>query len=593
MARTFLRQDTQIRNSDAYTDSLTAGATLESGAANIQDDLDALRSQIKRALWADVAGNWYDDIPTYNSKKRGIAAVNSDLDDIEEKRLLFRSQVIVAGGVTVPDAASGTGDTIGGTAPTMTLTDAAALFTPDMVGKSITITGATTPANNGTFPIVGYTSSTVISYTNASGVAEAFAGDWSVPGANWVVLSVSGGEAPTETAAVGAVTTEGAVVAQAGTFNAHDLAEVTGQNAITPRNLVLVVDQASGDPVTSNNRRVWGLLQSEVATDGHTFNDSTQQVQISFVRRTATGDDLEACPVADIAGQAIDYSYIRRVAFDGIPETAFLTGAFVDQAGAVDVTRQNAYDNQGTTPVELAANAILDLSSAGVYWEIRDLLNASLFRITEGTTGGTTELRVFADVDELDIDAALVDFAQGATIASSKTRPIAIGVTDGLIESTAGDLEVQAAAELLFDDGNRGGSTFGVPLKLTETAQEWSDLETEYGEVSLAAMLIEAKNPGNARGTKTYANVTSTTTADTDVGGVGGGTNLDAQLPDMSTGSFLTAYDVFLNGELLRPGANSTANNDYYPGTSLANGQLRFEFVVKVNDVLCVVPYNL
>lgn len=515
MARTFLRQDTQIRNSDLYDDTVAAGATLESGAANIEDDLNALRSQIKRALWADVAGNWHDDIPTYNAKKRGIAGVNEDLDDIEEKRLLFRSQVIVSGGISVPATQ------------------------------------------------------------------------------NFVVLSVSGGETPSETAAVGAVTTEGAVVAHhAGTFGAHSLDEVAGQNAITPKNLVVVVDQATGDPITSNNQRVWGLLQSEVATDGHTFNDTDQQVQISFVRRTATGDDLEACPVADIESTDIDYSYVRRVAFDGIPETAFLIGAFVDQAGSVDVTRDNAYNNQGTTPVELATNAILDLNSAGVYWEIRDLLNATLFRLTEGSTGGTTELGIAADVDVLDVDAIDVDFAQGVSVASSKTRPIDIGQTDGVIESTAGDLELQAAAELLFDDGNRSGSTWSVPLKLTEDSTEWDDLETEYGEVSLAAMLIEAKNPGNARGTKVYANVTSNTNEDVDVGGVGGGTNLDAQLPDMSTGSFLTAYDVYLNGELLRPGADSSANNDYYPGTSLANGQLRFEFKLKSGDVLCVVPYN-
>jgi hypothetical protein len=63
----------------------------------------------------------------------------------------------------------------------------------------------------------------------------------------------------------------------------------------------------------------------------------------------------------------------------------------------------------------------------------------------------------------------------------------------------------------------------------------------------------------------------------------------------MSSGTFLTDYDVFLNGNLLRPGADASANNDYYPGTSLANGQLRFEFDLKgstVNpDVLCVISY--
>jgi hypothetical protein len=76
---------------------------------------------------------------------------------------------------------NGTGDIIGGTAPNMTLTDAAGLFRADMVGNYITIVGATTAGNNGTFIITGYTSSTNISYTNASGFAEAFSGTWLVP----------------------------------------------------------------------------------------------------------------------------------------------------------------------------------------------------------------------------------------------------------------------------------------------------------------------------------------------------------------------------------------------------------------------------
>jgi hypothetical protein len=516
MARTFIRQDTQIRNSDLYDDTVAAGSTLETAPANVEDDLNSLRSQMKRALWADVAGNWYDDIPTYNSKKRGIAKVNEDLDDIEEKRLLFRSQVIVSGGISVPATQ------------------------------------------------------------------------------NYVVLSVASSETPSETAAVGAVTTEGAVVAQhGGTFGTHALDEVSGQNAITPKNLCVIVDQVTGDPILSSGRTVWGLLQSEVGTDGHTFNDTDQQVQISFVRRTATGDDLEACPVADIESEDIDYSYVRRIAFDSVPETAFLLGAFVDQAGAVNVTRQNAYDNQSTTPVEVTNNAILDLNSAGIYWEIRDLANATLFRITEGSTGGTSEILIGSDVDEFDVDAIVVDFAQGVTINSAGTS-IEIGKTAGLINTTGTDnLEIQAGGELFFDDGNRAGSTWSVPLKFTESSTEWDDLETEYGEVSLAAMLIEAKNPGNARGTKVYANVTVDTDADTDVGGTGGGSNLDAQLPNMSTGTFITAYDVYLNGELLRGGADAAANNDYYPGTSLLLGQLKFEFKVKQDDVLCVIPYNI
>jgi hypothetical protein len=75
---------------------------------------------------------------------------------------------------------NGTGDTIGGGAPNMTLTDSAALFTEALVGLHITITGATTPTNNGTFLVTGFTSYTTITYTNAAGVAEAFPGTWGV-----------------------------------------------------------------------------------------------------------------------------------------------------------------------------------------------------------------------------------------------------------------------------------------------------------------------------------------------------------------------------------------------------------------------------
>jgi hypothetical protein len=84
-----------------------------------------------------------------------------------------------------------TGDTIGGTSPNMILTDATATFNATDVGRYITITGATTPANNGVFLINSYTSPTLIGYTNASGVAEAFAlGTWSISG-NWTSTAIT------------------------------------------------------------------------------------------------------------------------------------------------------------------------------------------------------------------------------------------------------------------------------------------------------------------------------------------------------------------------------------------------------------------
>jgi hypothetical protein len=116
--------------------------------------------------------------------------------------------------------------------------------------------------------------------------------------------------------------------------------------------------------------------------------------------------------------------------------------------------------------------------------------------------------------------------------------------------------------------------------------------ETAFGgEVSLMNAIVQASVAENRD--KTVAVVTSTTTADTDVGGSGGGTNLDAQLGDYSGVTWLTDVDVFLNGVLLRNGADAAANHDVYPGTSPALGQLKFEFTVKTNDVITMIIYGV
>ena len=512
MARTFIRQDTQIRKSDTYDDTVAAGATMESATVNVEDDLNCLRSQVKRAIYDDGAGNWYDDIPTVNTKKRGIYDLNTDLDDIEEKRLLFRSQILT---------------------------------------------------------------------------------DISVPAAQaYVILSVAGSETPSQTGAVGAVTTVGAVVAFNATFGTATLDEVAGTNAITPKNLLVIREADSGDPLLSGGRTIYGLLQCEANVDGQTFNDVAQRVQISFVRINAAGDDLELCPAADIGGQDINYSYVRRIAFDNIPEDAYLSGAFIDDAAGSTVTRQLSYDNQGVTPVDVTTNSILDLEGAGLTWVIRDDAEAVLWQVTEGSAGGTSEITIGPDVDLYDNDAVDVDFTSGVQVASGTTQ-IDLGVNAGRIETNgAANLIVDGTLELLFDDGNRSGSTWAAEVKLTETTAEWDAYETQFGgEVSLFNAIVQAAKTGSRR-IKTYANCTSTTAANNDIGGVGGGANLDAQLPDMSAGTFLTDYDVYVNGELQRPGADAAANNDYYPGTSLANGQLMFEYSIKINDVLCVVAYD-
>ena len=118
-------------------------------------------------------------------------------------------------------------------------------------------------------------------------------------------------------------------------------------------------------------------------------------------------------------------------------------------------------------------------------------------------------------------------------------------------------------------------------MKVTETTTEITTYETNFGgEVSLFNAINQAYAQSTAR-RKVVAVVTTTAVADTDVSGPSDDNNIDADLGDLSAGTFVTDYDIYLNGVLLRNGANAAANHDVYPGTSLANGQLKFEFTVK------------
>lgn len=399
---------------------------------------------------------------------------------------------------------------------------------------------------------------------------------------NWIVLGSGelpspSGISPTRLVAVGNSTTTGSVAASV-TIGSHSLNEVAGATAISPKNLCMVVTGSNRDPVLSSGSVVYALFQTD-KTDGGTLAGG--DTQLSFVKVNSTGDDLIACPVVDIAGQRINYVSVARKALEDLSEQDFLRGAEIDVPSLTSATRQNSYDNQGATPVELTTNAILDLAT-GLYWQVRDNTNASLFKITEGSSGGNTTFLVDTDVDVFDNNAASNDFAYGATFSSSGTS-VKVGVNSGVIETTStNDLRVLGAGELLLDDGNQSGWTQTTGIKLSDTSLEWNVFSGSFGEVSLLKAIYQSK-----RRDKVYATVNTTVAADADVSLAAG--NIDNQLPYMNSGSFTKDYDVYLNGQLLYPGANSGANNDYYPGTS--QYALKFEFQVKSGDVICVVPY--
>jgi hypothetical protein len=636
VGRTFIQQDTQIYSSDTYDDTLAAGSTLQSGAANLQDDLNSVRAQLKRAIFADSAGNWYADIPTVNAKKRAISALNTDLDDIEEKRLLFRSQVLTD--VTIPASVSATGTitAVAGASlvdgETFTINDGIntpTVFEFDSGGGvgggniAVTFTGgdsASTVAASILAAINGVGATLLVTASSGGGAVTNLTHDRggtvgnravteTVANAGFIVTGLTGGagdikvlsqassETPTEAAAVDAGTALGVVIATLATdVGQHSLTEVSGPNAISPKSLVIVRDAVTGQPIQNGNGKdIFGLLQTETGVvNGDTFNDTNHQVQISFVAENAAGNDLEHVDALYTGGKVINYAYVRRINFDAVPETAFLSGVFIDQsASGSDVTLNNAIDNQVGAATQTDRN---------IRWQITDTFSLDfedstgardIFKIAPAAAGDVVSF----NTDDWSVtNTNTATFTNGVSVDTGGTQ-LNLGSTAGQIDSAgaltlasaaAADIRLNASGEIFFDDSNQTGSTWSQTngIKLSDTTAEWDNFEAAFGEVSLLNAIYQARQGSRS---KAVAVVTVAASANTNVTFVGGGANLDAQLPAYLSGDFVAKVDVYLNGVLLRNGANAAANHDVYPGDTPANGDLKFEFNLKAGtkpDVL-------
>lgn len=100
--RTLLNPNVQITASTAYSSSEAAGEALQNGALTIQDDLNAIRSQLSRVLDATQGGNWYDDVAvSATGQKRSVKQLNDGLSSIETKTILATASMATT--VTVPE----------------------------------------------------------------------------------------------------------------------------------------------------------------------------------------------------------------------------------------------------------------------------------------------------------------------------------------------------------------------------------------------------------------------------------------------------------------------------------------------------------
>lgn len=409
--------------------------------------------------------------------------------------------------------------------------------------------------------------------------------DVTVPGGqNYVVLSAAGSETPGEAAAVGAGSANGAVVALlAGGSGSHSLNEVTGYNAVTPKNLLIIRDATTFDPILdSSNREIFGLLQAEsVTVDGDTFNDTNNQAQISFVVQNSSGDDLIAAAAGDIGGHTINYSYVSRTQLYLMNEQDFLTGTFADPQTAAANTLQQAYIGGNQIDVLTAeGDLIVNLSQDGTEFEIQRG-GANFMKFTRNdTTGDVLQM----DADTLDVNLTNdADFNQGIKADTGGTT-INIGVTAGQIDASAlalvtsvGDLRLVGADDVIFRTVRQ---TTDLPLD-DATAGAISALPGgPYASVSAAI-----KSALQSADLDIFLQVLQNNYGqDVNVPGGGNGNaqdwspslDLSARSIDMGTPASVDTV-IFLNGRLLI-GGNGTTNNDVYKGTTPGQGDLKYDF---------------
>ena len=472
--------------------------------------------------------------------------------------------------------------------------------------------------------------------------------DITVPnGQNYKTLVVASSEIPAIAKSLSAGQPGMIAAAHGGSFGAaHSLTEDAGKTTLLPENLLRVWDGDTGDALESSGRQVFGLLHSEAgATDGTVFTDTTpQRAQVSFVRANSTHDDLEAVPVADIEDKKINLAFQDRQYLDSWVAQDFLAGVqHIDLgiAGAA-TTLNNAYDNQGATPVTMTSNIFIRADD-DTSWNLATSDGAvNMFKVAPAAAGDEVEIN--ADTLDVNVGASgTIDFDNGMTIDSGGTA-INLGVTVGQIDST-GALIVDSTANTLTLDGNSGVSIIGnaAEIDLTTTGAidingagvtidgtDTTSLIMTASDAGTKTLLVAARNGGagtgdlelEADGDVLFETVRETTPLpldDATAGAISGlfgqsftsvsaaikyaGTTAGDQLAmklSVLGSSYaagvnmpavtldLTAYTLDMGSNAatvfvyyngrLLRGAAATGTGDVYPGTTPASGDLKHDF---------------
>ena len=335
-----------------------------------------------------------------------------------------------------------------------------------------------------------------------------------------------------------------------------------------------ITDTAT-DASTAVTAAEFALLDggSNVATvtvadnDGVLFNDAGTMKQVTVQSLAAYYDDeITAMPNLVTIGKA----------------------AATTDIAAGDLTMYNAV-NDGNPTIRVGKDAADSLGIAVSYASGAQTLEKVEFA-TASSTANADDGRFIFDVDGTDIvtigDAGL-ELKDDATIGSLSDHDLL----------TLGNAILTVAGEVSMTTLDIGGTN------VTATATELSLLDGDVGNdasITIAdtdGILVDdggAMKKVPASDLKTFIGSGQTTKGYTEVG-TAVAADANVSVPTINAASWgqadisaATDREIYLNGQLLMPGASAASNKDWYnEGTT--NGIVRFEFGLEVGDVLTFV----
>lgn len=538
MGRTFIRQDAQIAESFTYNDTVTPSlANYETNPANIEDNLNHLRSQLQNFLNRDGAsfptGNWYDDLTAPSAleagTQRGIDAVNDGLHAVEKKRIL-RDVTNVGTDVTVTAAQN---YEILALAELPSQTTAA-------VG-AVTTLGTVAAAHGGTFGTHSLTEvagGNPLNPSNLCTIVDASTGD-PILSSGRRIWGLFHTESATDGHTMTGTTPNRAQISFVRPNAAFDDLEACPSGDIAGQS----INYTTRERVRFEDLTEYDFLRGAIVDVG--AGAGTIDRQTAYNNQGATAVNLTTNATLDLEGSGLSWT-IR------------------DDAEADLFSITDGSGGQGT--VQIASGADFDCDAGD-----NDFLNGASF----DTGAAGTTINIGETANQIDCGGALTVQAGGS-----------------------GDLNLDAnGGELYLDDANFSAEATWTQagVKVTENTTEITTYESNFGgEVSLFNAINQAySRSGRARGQAILQNDVA---ADTDVDATTS-SNLDVDLPDYSgVDTFVDDVDVYLNGELLRNAANDGGGEDVYPGTTPSQGMLKFQFALKGTgskpDQLTMIVWN-